>query len=318
MTPYISTDQVNYAVKYNWYINDVFIKSTDSPDLIKRRTSSGGIGGALSGLTSDLDFWTGIQSQLNNQPFKTICVEALDGSGNPAGNTIKACTDLPACMNVVAKPMNINIDISSSCTAPYISADAIDYAVKYNWYFNDVLIITTSTSDLTKRNTGTGGIGGLGGVISGLISNFDFWAAVKSTLKGQPLKTICVEALNGNKLVGIKTCRDLPSCINGTGGGSGGGGGGGGGGNPKLRNLSQVKIYPNPSSNELAVSINEEGKEIPLPYTVKIFNSEGIEVKSIEVTDVTQKIYTGDLPKEKYIVKVMHGKNVETSRIIIE
>jgi hypothetical protein len=84
-----------------------------------------------------------------------------------------------------------------------------------------------------------------------------------------------------------------------------------------MQEAMQLSIYPNPSSSELIVSFIDDISEMK-PYKLKIYNSKGTEVKSIEMTERKQKIYTGDLPKDNYIMKVINGKKIEIRRIVIQ
>jgi Secretion system C-terminal sorting domain/PKD-like domain len=275
------------ASSYRWYADGSILTNNSDPYLRLPNTFSGVIKNAF------------ISNTLNSA--KNICVEALSANGTPV--SARFCIEVPKC------PINIKIDVSVSCTSPKVFVDNVFTAVKYNWYINSIFIKSTDNPNLTNNGTG----------LTVGISNFLFWESVKQQINGLPLQTLCVEALNNsNNLVTntVRTCVDFPTCVS-SGGGTGGGGGSGGGGNPKLQNAMQLKVYPNPSSNELTVSISDEEWETK-PYTVKMFDSNGQEVKSIEMTDRNQKIYTGDLPKDKYILKIINGKKITTSRILIE
>jgi len=275
------------VASYNWYADGQLAASTIAPAI----------------KPPALNAYSAIQLMGRTFRAKTICVEGLNLSGQVVST--RFCIEVQPCP---PRPLNLKLD----CSNP-ISVAPVDAATKYNWYVNDVLIKSTNSPNLISQSSSN---------IGTSLSTAVFWLGIKMRFSGQQLKTFCVEAIdNTDQIVEgtLRTCIDIPLCISGNGENSGGGGGSGGSGgeDPIMQEAMQLSIYPNPSSSELIVSFIDDISEMK-PYKLKIYNSKGTEVKSIEMTERKQKIYTGDLPKDNYIMKVINGKKIEIRRIVIQ
>jgi hypothetical protein len=75
----------------------------------------------------------------------------------------------------------------------------------------------------------------------------------------------------------------------------------------------QVKLSPNPVSNELTISFNAKEKA-----TVEVYSMLGQKVKTIESNMADEvKMNTETMPNGAYFVKITNGKNTETLKFII-
>jgi len=78
---------------------------------------------------------------------------------------------------------------------------------------------------------------------------------------------------------------------------------------------SSVKVYPNPTSNEVIVSFDQTISEI---VTIKLFNSLGAIVNKIETKQKINKLSVQFLPKGIYYIEILNGKQKGSVRLLIQ
>lgn len=81
-----------------------------------------------------------------------------------------------------------------------------------------------------------------------------------------------------------------------------------------LISKANISIYPNPTSGIIHISL---GEYTPQDISMRIYNSEGQVVMTIENLKSSNQFNISDLPKGVYFVEIRSGAQASTSRIVL-